>query len=60
MRRQPTKVVFAFEEFKTNFDGVVFEETNEFGISVVEIMVAHSEKMPLPFLIVVLETLAAL
>lgn len=59
LQRQPTKVVSAFDEFKTNFDGVVFEETNESGISVVEIMAALSEKIPLPFFIVVLETLAA-
>ena len=59
LQRQPTKVVFAFDDFKTNFDGVVLEETNEFGISVVEIMAALSEKIPLPFFIVVLETLAA-
>ena len=53
------------DEFKTNYDGAVFQETNETGIGVVirndegEVLGALSEKIALPGSVVTVEMLAA-
>ena len=53
------------DSFKTNFDGTVFESSNEVKIGVMirnsnsEIIAALSEKIPLPSSVVILESLAA-
>ena len=52
------------DSFKTNFDGTVFESSNEVKIGVMirnsnsEIIAALSEKIPLPPSVVILESLA--
>ena len=53
------------DEFKTNYDGAVFQETNETGIGVVirnnegVVLGALSEKIALPGSVVTVEMLAA-
>ena len=53
------------EGYKTNYDGVVFEDSGEAGISVVvrnatgEVLAALSEKIPYPSLVDLVEILAA-
>lgn len=51
-------------EIKINFDGAMFKDSHETGIEVVvqnphgEIMATMFEKIPMPFSVVILETLA--
>ena len=53
------------DEFKTNYDGAVFQETNEAGIGVVirnddgEVLGPLSKKIALPGSVVMVEMLAA-
>ena len=53
------------EEYKTNYDGAVFEDLGEAGIGVVvrnatgEVLAALSEKIPYPSLVDLVEILAA-
>ena len=53
------------DELKTNFDGVMFEDSQETGIGVVvrnshgEVMMPLAEKIPKPSLVFLLETLAS-
>jgi len=53
------------EMYKTNYDGVVFEDSKEAGIGVIvrndrgEVLAALSEKIPYPGSMVLVEVLAA-
>ena len=44
-------------EIKINFDGAMFKDSHEAGIKVV-VQNPHREKIPMPFSVVILESLA--